>query len=92
MCSYCFNFFLFERRYYEKFRFLTACYLSVLFKKYCNVPKFSDRKVWATSADPDQTAPRLLLEEQSDQGLYWFPCRLHLLDSLLYGRDSMFKF
>ena len=26
--------------------------------KYCNFPKFSDRQVWANSADPDQTAPR----------------------------------
>ena len=25
---------------------------------YRNVPKFSDRQVWANSADPDQTAPR----------------------------------
>ena len=25
--------------------------------KYRNVPKFSDRQVWANSADPDQTAP-----------------------------------
>ena len=25
---------------------------------YRNVPKFSDRQVWATSADPDKTAPR----------------------------------
>ena len=25
---------------------------------YCNFPKFSDRQVWANSADPDQTAPR----------------------------------
>ena len=24
----------------------------------CNDPKFSDRQVWANSADPDQTAPR----------------------------------
>ena len=40
--------------------------------------KFSDRQVWAISADPDQTAsqtvPRravcLLLEEQSDNGLF----------------------
>ena len=24
----------------------------------CNDPKFSDRKVWANSADPDQTAPK----------------------------------
>ena len=26
--------------------------------KYRNDPKFSDRLVWANSADPDQTAPR----------------------------------
>ena len=25
---------------------------------YRYVPKFSDRQVWANSADPDQTAPR----------------------------------
>ena len=25
---------------------------------YRNDPKFSDRKVWSNSADPDQTAPR----------------------------------
>ena len=25
---------------------------------YPNFPKFSDRHVWANSADPDQTAPR----------------------------------
>ena len=30
---------------------------------YHNVPKFSDRHVWANSADPDQT-------EQSDQSLH----------------------
>ena len=27
-------------------------------KNYRNFPKFSDRQVWANSADPDQTAPR----------------------------------
>ena len=26
--------------------------------KYRNDPKFSDRQVWANSADPDQTLPR----------------------------------
>ena len=32
----------------------------LLFKNisYRNFPKFSDRQVWANSADPDQTAPR----------------------------------
>ena len=46
---------------------------------YRNFPKFSDRQVWANSADPDQTAPR---EEQSDQGLHCLPFPLHLLDAL----------
>ena len=27
-------------------------------QKYLNFPKFSDRQVWANSADPDQTAPK----------------------------------
>ena len=27
-------------------------------KAYHNDPKFSDRLIWANSADPDQTAPR----------------------------------
>ena len=27
-------------------------------EKFCNGPKFSDKLVWANSADPDQTAPR----------------------------------
>ena len=47
---------------------------------YCNFPKFSDRQVWANSADPAQTAP--------DQGLHCLPFCLHCLDSLLYGRAT----
>ena len=39
-----------------------------------------------------QTQIRLLLEEQSDQGLHCLPYRLHHLDSLLYGRATEFKF
>ena len=35
-----------------------------------------------------QTQIRLLLEEQSDQGLHCLPFRLHLLDSLFYGRAT----
>ena len=42
---------------------------------YSNDPKFSDREVWANSADPDQTAPRGL-EEQSDQGLHCLLCQI----------------
>ena len=40
---------------------------------------------------PGQTVQiqiRLLLEEQSDQGLHCLPFRLHRLDSLLYGRAT----
>ena len=44
---------------------------------------FSDRQVWATSADPDQTA---------DQRLDGLPFRLHLLNTLLYGKAEMSKF
>ena len=46
---------------------------------YHNVPKFSDRQVWANSVDP---------EEQSDQGLHSLPFRLHLLDALFYGKAT----
>ena len=49
---------------------------------YHNDPKFTDRYAWQTM----QTQIRLLLEEQSDQGLHCLPFRLHRLDSLLYGR------
>ena len=54
------------------------------FEVYRNVSKFSDRQVWANSADPDQTAP--------DQGLHCLQFPLHLLDSLLCGRATLLKF
>ena len=43
---------------------------------YRNDPKFSDRQVWANSAGPDHCLQ--------------FP--LHHLDSLLYGRATLFNF
>ena len=53
---------------------------------YCNDPNFSDRKVLANSPDPDQTGLlsiiRLLLEEQSDQGLHCLPFYLHHFDKI----------
>ena len=55
------------------------------FINYRNDPKFSDRKIWENSADPDQT-------EQSDQGLHCLLFRMHLLDTLLYGQTTLFKF
>ena len=39
-----------------------------------------------------QTQIRLLLEEQSDQGLHCLPFRLHFLDILLYGKATLFEF
>ena len=39
-----------------------------------------------------QTQIRLLLEEQSDQGLHYLQYCLHLLDALLYGKTSLFAF
>ena len=45
---------------------------------YHNDPKFS----------VVQTQIRLLLEEQSDQGLHCLQFPLHRLDSLLYGRAT----
>ena len=35
-----------------------------------------------------QTQIRLLLEEQSDQGLHYLPFLLHRLDSLVYGKAT----
>ena len=39
-----------------------------------------------------QTQIRLLLEEQSDLGLHCLQFRLHVLDSLLFGKAILFKF
>ena len=46
--------------------------------KYRNDPKILDRNALQTV----QTQIRLLLEEQSDQGLHCLPFRLHRLDAL----------
>ena len=51
---------------------------------YRNDPKFLDRQVSASSADPDQTAP--------PQGLHCLPFRLHLFDTVLYRKTTVFKF
>ena len=48
---------------------------------------FSDRSVWANSADPDQ-----ILEEQSDQGLRCLLFHLHVFDKIPSGFDSLFEF
>ena len=38
-----------------------------------------------------QTQIKLLLEEQSDQGLHCLQFQLHLLDALLYGKAILFE-
>ena len=48
-------------------------------KIYRNNPKFLDGQVWAISVDPI----RMLLVEQSDQGLHCLPFYLHILDKFL---------
>ena len=51
---------------------------------YCNDPKLPDRQVWQTV----QTKIRLLLEEQSNQGLHCLLLYLHLLEVSNHGRTS----
>ena len=68
--------------------FLTIYQITKLFSLllfvYCIDHKFSDRYVWANSADPDQNAP----EMQSDQGLHCLKFHLHLFK----GLASLFQF
>ena len=56
-------------------------------QKYHNDPKFSDR-----SGQTVQTQIRLLLEEQSDQGLHCLLFLLHLFDEIPSGLASLFDF
>ena len=61
-------------------------FLTFKLETYRNDPKFSDRQVWANSADPDQTA------EQSDQGLHCLLFRLRLSDTFLNCKATSFEF
>ena len=45
-------------------------------KVYRDFPKFSDRQVWANSADPDQTAPK---------GAVWSGSKLFAIPSVSFG-------
>ena len=46
-----------------------------------------------TDRPSKQCRPRgAVLEEHSDQGLQCFPFCMHLLDALLYGKATLFKF
>ena len=58
-------------------------------KNCCNCPTVMILSLWTNMPRQTvQTEIRLLLEEQSDQGLHCLPFRLSLLDSLLYGRAT----
>ena len=50
--------------------------------QYRNFPKFSDRQVWADSADPDQTAPR---------GAVWSGSTLFAIPSASFGCITLTK-
>ena len=53
---------------------------------------FRTEKVWANSADPDQTALLLLLEEQSDQGRHCLLFYLLLFEEIHKGLAFILEF
>ena len=59
-------------------------------KKFCTVMIISFWTDW--SGQIVQTHIRLFLEEQSDQGLHYLQYCLHLLNALLGGKTSFFRF
>ena len=65
-------------------RFITLLYINITLMI---LSFLTDR-----SGQTVQTQIRLLLEEQSDQGLHCLQFPLHLLDALLYGISTLFKF
>ena len=56
---------------------------------YRNFPKFSDRQVWANSADPDQTARSALFAIPS-ASFGWITLRKRHLDKLLGWLQQIF--
>ena len=62
---------------------------NILFRFYCNDSMFSNSIIWVNSVDQDETAP-LPLKEQSDQGLHCSLLCLHLLDTIEYGKTTLF--
>ena len=64
-----------RQRFKARVIIIVFMFSSNLISLYRNDPKFSDRYAWASSADPDQ-------------GLHCLLFRLHLLDSLLYGKAT----
>ena len=54
--------------------------ISLFAYKYRNVPKFSDRQVWANSVDPDQTS-----------GAVWSGSTLFAFSSASFGRITLSK-
>ena len=62
--------------------------MMVLIIYYRYFPKILDGQVWQI----EQTQIRLLIEEQSDQGLHYLQFPLLLLDALLWGKAILFSF
>ena len=60
----------------------------VLYRGTVRIPRFRTDRSRRTLS----TQIRLLLKEQSNQGLHCLPFCLHLLDTLLYGKTTLFKF
>ena len=56
-----------------------------IFIGYRNVPKFSDRQVWANSADPDQTAPL----QTAPWGAVWSGSTLFAIPSASFGLNTL---
>ena len=50
--------------------------------------KFSDKQIWANSADPDQTAPLGAV----DQGLHCFVILSAHFGHIMYGKATLLKF
>ena len=69
-------------RYARKHCPCSKLFLCFITNKYRNVPKFSDRQVWANSADPDQTAPR---------GAVWSGSTLFAIPSASFGCVTLRK-
>ena len=63
-------------------------YFAVKRERYRKVLSFRTDRSWQTV----QTQIRLLLKEQSDQGLHRLQFHLHPLDAFLYGKATLLKF
>ena len=78
---------------FGKLNFIALMYLAmcdIVYNVKTTVMILSFRTDW--SGQIVQTQIRLLLEEQSDQGLHYLQYCVHLLNALLYGKTSFSSF